>query len=149
MHQILHTAPFCNRNVHTCTHFCNKITHSGIWDCYAVGFIWQVWGAVDCCQMPRGCYYVLYSTSGALWFCISFYNGIRKCTCTDTKRIICLIKLSLILQYALNTHPSYRHIFAQLIPIIGISEIKFLIRDNVQYVHIHNPFMVDIQYPYY
>ena len=27
-----------NRNVHMCAHFCNKMVHWGIWDCYFWGF---------------------------------------------------------------------------------------------------------------
>ena len=26
-----HNAPFCNRNVHTCAHFCYKTVHCGMW----------------------------------------------------------------------------------------------------------------------
>ena len=29
--QISHNAPFCDRNVHTCAHFCHKMVHCGIW----------------------------------------------------------------------------------------------------------------------
>ena len=29
--QITHNAQFCNRNVHTCVHFCYKMVHWGIW----------------------------------------------------------------------------------------------------------------------
>ena len=29
---ISHNAPFCNRNVHTCAHFCYKMVHCGIWN---------------------------------------------------------------------------------------------------------------------
>ena len=29
--QISHNATFCNRNVHTCAHFCYKLLHCGIW----------------------------------------------------------------------------------------------------------------------
>ena len=36
--QISHNALFCNRNVHTCTHFCYKMVHRGIWDWYMVGY---------------------------------------------------------------------------------------------------------------
>ena len=45
--QISHNAPFCNRNVHTCAHFCYKMVHCGIWDWCIVGFVQQVY----CC--PR------------------------------------------------------------------------------------------------
>ena len=30
MHQISHNAPFCNRNLHVCAHFCYKMVHFGI-----------------------------------------------------------------------------------------------------------------------
>ena len=30
--QISHSTPFCNKNVHTCAHFCYKMVHCGIWD---------------------------------------------------------------------------------------------------------------------
>ena len=40
---ISHNAPFCNRNVHTCAHFCYKIMHCGIWDWCIVGFVKQVY----------------------------------------------------------------------------------------------------------
>ena len=29
---IPHNAPFCNRNVHMCVHFCYRMVHYGIWD---------------------------------------------------------------------------------------------------------------------
>ena len=37
--QISQNAPFCNRNVHTCAHFCYIILHCGIWDWCIVGFV--------------------------------------------------------------------------------------------------------------
>ena len=41
-------ARFCNRNVHTCAHFCYKIVHCGIWDWYIVGLLRQVcWPSED------------------------------------------------------------------------------------------------------
>ena len=40
--QISHNAPFCNRNVHMCAHFCYKMVHCGIWDWRIVGFVQQV-----------------------------------------------------------------------------------------------------------
>ena len=40
--QMSHNAPFCNRTVHTCAHFCYKVEHCGIWDCCIVGFVQQV-----------------------------------------------------------------------------------------------------------
>ena len=30
--QISHNAPFCNRNVHTCAHFCYKVMHCALWE---------------------------------------------------------------------------------------------------------------------
>ena len=41
--QIWHNAPFCNRNVHTCAHFCYKMVHCGIWDCCIVEFVRYVY----------------------------------------------------------------------------------------------------------
>ena len=37
--QISHNASFCNRNVHTCAHFCYKMVHCVIWDWCIVGFV--------------------------------------------------------------------------------------------------------------
>ena len=37
--QISQTAPFWNRNVHTCAHFCYKMVHCGIWNCCIVEFV--------------------------------------------------------------------------------------------------------------
>ena len=37
--KISHIAPFCNRNVHTCTHFCYKMLHCGIWHRCILGFV--------------------------------------------------------------------------------------------------------------
>ena len=37
--QISHNAPLCNRNVHTCAHFCYKVVHCRIWDRCIVGFV--------------------------------------------------------------------------------------------------------------
>ena len=39
IHQISHNAPFCNRNMHTCAHFCYKVVHCGMWDWWMVGFV--------------------------------------------------------------------------------------------------------------
>ena len=36
---IPHIAPFCNRNVHMCAHFCYKIVHCGIFAQCIVGFV--------------------------------------------------------------------------------------------------------------
>ena len=36
---ISHNAPLCNRNVHTCTHFCYKVVHCGIFVWCIVGFV--------------------------------------------------------------------------------------------------------------
>ena len=39
---ISHNAPFCNRNVHMCAHFCYKIVHYGIFVQCIVGFVrWE------------------------------------------------------------------------------------------------------------
>ena len=43
IHQISHDAPFCNRNVHTCAHFCYKVMHCGLWDWCIVGFVQQIY----------------------------------------------------------------------------------------------------------
>ena len=41
---ISHNAPFCNRNVHTCAHFCYKMVHCGIFVSCIVGFVrWVHW----------------------------------------------------------------------------------------------------------
>ena len=41
---ISHNAPFCNRNVHTCAHFCHKMVHYGIFVWCIVGFVrWVYW----------------------------------------------------------------------------------------------------------
>ena len=40
--QISHNAPVCNRNVHTCAHFCYKMVHCGIWDWCIMEFVQQV-----------------------------------------------------------------------------------------------------------
>ena len=37
--QISHNAPFYNRNVHICAHFCYKMVHCGIWYWCSVGFV--------------------------------------------------------------------------------------------------------------
>ena len=39
---ITHSAPFCNRNEHTCAHFCYKMVHCGTWNWYIMGFVKQV-----------------------------------------------------------------------------------------------------------
>ena len=36
---VSHSAPFCERNVHTCAHFSYKMVHCGIWDRCIVGFV--------------------------------------------------------------------------------------------------------------
>ena len=41
--QMSHNAPFCNRNVHTYSHFCYKLEHCGIWDGWIVRFVQQVY----------------------------------------------------------------------------------------------------------
>ena len=40
--QTSHSAPFCNRKVHICAHFCYKMVHCGIWNWCIVGFGQQV-----------------------------------------------------------------------------------------------------------
>ena len=37
--KISHNATFCNRNVHTCTHFCYQMLHCGIWHRCILGFV--------------------------------------------------------------------------------------------------------------
>ena len=39
--QMSHNAPFCNRNVHTCAHFCYKMAHCGL----------RYWCIVGCVQL--------------------------------------------------------------------------------------------------
>ena len=39
MHQVSHNAAFCNSNVHTCAHSCNKMVHCMIWDRCTVRFV--------------------------------------------------------------------------------------------------------------
>ena len=41
--QITPNAPFCNRNLHTCAHFCYKMVHCQIWDYFFEGFVQQVY----------------------------------------------------------------------------------------------------------
>ena len=41
--QMSHNAPFCNRNVHTCAHFCYKVVHCGMYDWCIVGFVQQAY----------------------------------------------------------------------------------------------------------
>ena len=38
---ISHNAPFCNRNVHLCAHFCYRMVHCGIFIYCIVGFVQQ------------------------------------------------------------------------------------------------------------
>ena len=45
--QSIINAPFCNLNVHTCTHFGHKMLHDMIWDQCIVGFVQQVY----CCAV--------------------------------------------------------------------------------------------------
>ena len=40
---ISHNAPFCNKNVHTCAHFCYKMVHCGTWDWCIAGFVRSVY----------------------------------------------------------------------------------------------------------
>ena len=46
--RISHYAPFCNRNVHTCAHFCYKVVNCGIWDWCIVEFVRQVYCCLNC-----------------------------------------------------------------------------------------------------
>ena len=41
--QISHNAPFCNRNVQTCAHFCYKMVHCEIWNWRTVEFVQKVY----------------------------------------------------------------------------------------------------------
>ena len=43
--QISHNATFCNRNVHTCAHFCYKMLHCGMWHRCILGFVRWVYCA--------------------------------------------------------------------------------------------------------
>ena len=63
---ISHNAPFCNRNVHTCAHCCNRIVHCGIWN-------WCIVGSV------REVYWHIYSSSG---FMVSMHNLYPRCMYT-------------------------------------------------------------------
>ena len=45
---ISHNALFCNRNVHTCAHFCYKMVHCGI-------FVWCIMGYVICLALSQQC----------------------------------------------------------------------------------------------
>ena len=59
--QISHNAPFCDRNVHMCEHFCNKMVHSGMWH-------WCIAGCVRwnfCCVMCL--YRVIWFWMTAIW----------------------------------------------------------------------------------
>ena len=40
---ISHNAPFCDRNVHICAHFCYKMVHCGTWITCIVGFAQRVY----------------------------------------------------------------------------------------------------------
>ena len=47
--QIPHNAPFCNRNVHMCAHFCYKMMHCWVLDLCIMGFVQQVyWSNIMC-----------------------------------------------------------------------------------------------------
>ena len=46
--RISHYAPFCNRNVHTCAHFCYKVVNCGIWDWCIVECVRQVHCRLNC-----------------------------------------------------------------------------------------------------
>ena len=43
-----HNAPFWNRNVYTCAHFCHKMVHCGISNCSFVGFVRQAYWLRPC-----------------------------------------------------------------------------------------------------
>ena len=53
INEISNNAPFCNRSVYTCVHFCYKMVHYGIWD----SALWDLWGwSIPClinCVMTR------------------------------------------------------------------------------------------------
>ena len=55
---ISHNAPFCNKNVYMCAHFCYKMVHCGIWDtCIVVcTFLLQSGALWDICLMHCGIY---------------------------------------------------------------------------------------------
>ena len=50
---ISQNAPFCNRNVHMCAHFCYTMMHYGIYIWCIVGFVrWVYWWSHDTCTVP-------------------------------------------------------------------------------------------------
>ena len=53
---ISHNATFCNRNVHTCAHFCYKMLHCGIFVWCIVGFVRLVYWVA---QSRTACIYQL------------------------------------------------------------------------------------------
>ena len=74
--QISHNAPFCNRNVHICAHFCYKMLHYGIWHRGILGFVKWV-------------YYQKYV------FGVTLHRNNIQCTCTTAKLPKCcsIVKL--------------------------------------------------------
>ena len=48
---ISHNAPFCNRNVHICAHFCYKMVHCVIFVWCIVGLVWWVTEVLDTCNL--------------------------------------------------------------------------------------------------
>ena len=50
---ISHKAPFCNRNVHMCAHFCYKVVHCGIFVWCIVGFVQQVYWSIPNNNKPK------------------------------------------------------------------------------------------------
>ena len=70
--QISHNTPFCNRNVHTCAHFCYKMVICGIWDWCIVGFVRHP----DCWDMIQNktFSFPLLSTLSLDLYSVSYHN---------------------------------------------------------------------------
>ena len=71
--QLSHNAPFCNRNVHTCAHFCYKMMHCEIWGWRIVEFVQQ--GYSDTLK-PHRCHDANFVIPGGTR---GFHNDILQC----------------------------------------------------------------------
>ena len=63
--QISHNVPFCNRNLHTCAHFCCKMVHWG----YGTGALWNLlthWSYHSASYIRDFTVYCIHS-AGVLW----------------------------------------------------------------------------------
>ena len=106
--QISHNAPFCNRNVHTCT-FLSQNVHCGIWDRCIAGFVQQSnllnhfypkytrhstvhsWGQWMHCLLVQDCSIsianaleILQScTKQSMWYPVMIHCVIKKLHCID------------------------------------------------------------------